>query len=84
MMEHADEESTARSDRRFSKTMVIVCCVAVIAYFALYFAFKWFNPAGTWDAALTAAWFGFWGAELVMLATIKRSKINNKYEKGES
>ena len=77
---HVDETSVAKSDRRFSTTMVITCCIAVTAYFALYLAFKWVNPNATWDTALTAAWFAFWGGELVMLATIKRSKIDNKYE----
>lgn len=83
---HADGETEERmvekSDKKFSTLMVLVCCTAVILYSVFFFIYKFKNPSGTWDTAFTAAFFAFWGAELVMLASIKRSKIRNKYEGG--
>jgi len=71
----------ANTDGRFSKLLVVSCVIAVTTYFALYLGFKWHNPNGTWDTAITAGWFAFWGGELVALASIRKSKIKNKYEK---
>lgn len=68
------------TDGRFSKALVISCVIAVTGYLALYSVFKFNNPLGTWDTAITAGWFAFWGGELVALASIRKTKIRNKYE----
>jgi len=65
---------------RFSTKMVISAVIAIVGYTAALFAVEVNNPAAQIPDALTVAWFAFWTVEIVSLASIRRSKIKNKYE----
>ena len=69
---------------RFSTKMVIASVTAVLAYTAALFLLALLNIAYQTDVwppdSLTGCWYGFWTVELVSLATIKVSKVRNKYE----
>lgn len=70
---------------RFSTKMVVASTVAVVAYTAVMVWLVLLNIANGSDVwpppELTALWFAFWTVELVSLASIKKDKIRNKYER---
>lgn len=72
---------------RFSTKMVVASTTAVTAYTAVMVWLVLVNVANGSDvwppAELTGLWFAFWTVELVMLASIKKDKIRNKYEGDE-
>ena len=72
---------------RFSTKMVVASTSAVTAYTAVMVWLVLVNVANGSDVwpppELTGLWFAFWTVEIVMLATIKKDKIRNKYEKDE-
>jgi len=70
---------------QFSSKIVIASVTAVTLYtLALLFLVlvNIANHQNVWPPVeLTGLWFAFWTVEIVMLASIKKSKIKNKYEK---
>lgn len=71
----------------FSTKIVIASVSAVILYTVVMVWLVLVNIANESDvwppAELTALWFAFWTVELVMLASIKKDKIRNKYERND-
>lgn len=77
----------ARRRIRFSTKMVVTSATAVVLY---TLAMLWLalvnvaNGSDVWPPPeLTALWFAFWTVELVSLASIKKDKIRNKYERDD-
>ena len=72
----------------FSSKLVLVSATAIFIYTAVMIFLAIYNiqnKTNTWPPSeLTALWFAFWTVELVSLATIKVSKVRNKYEKEET
>lgn len=72
---------------QFSSKIVIAAVTAVVTYTTLMVWLALVNIANESDiwppAELTALWFAFWTIELVMLASIKKDKIKNKYERDD-
>ena len=70
---------------QFSTKMVVASTTAVVAYTLVMIWLVLVNVANSTDVwpptELTALWFAFWTVELVMLASIKKDKIRNKYER---
>lgn len=69
---------------RFSSKIVVASVSAVIFYTCFIFFLELLNVKyGTniqVPVDLTAAWYAFWTVELVCLASIRKTKIRNKYE----
>lgn len=69
---------------RFSSKIVVASVSAVIFYTCFIFFLELLNVKyGTniqIPSELTAAWYAFWTVELVCLASIRKTKIKNKYE----
>lgn len=72
---------------QFSSKIVIASVLAVVIY---TLSMIWLvlvniaNGSNIWPPPeLTALWFTFWTVELVMLASIKKDKIKNKYERND-
>ena len=69
---------------RFSSKIVIASVSAVLFYTIFIFFLELLNVKyGTniqVPVDLTAAWYTFWTVELVCLASIRKTKIKNKYE----
>ena len=69
---------------RFSSKIVVASVSAVLFYTLFIFFLELLNVKyGTniqIPSELTAAWYTFWTVELVCLASIRKSKIKNKYE----
>ena len=61
-----------------STIILILACVMVTAYAVADFLLQYYTGIEV-SPALTAAWFTFWGVELINLAQIKISKV--KHEK---
>ena len=72
----------------FSSKLVAASVTAIVVYTAIMIWLTLINIAnGTniWPPTeLTALWYAFWTVEIVSLATIKVSKVRNKYEKEET
>lgn len=72
---------------QFSSKIVIAAVLAVVIYTMVMVWLVLVNIANESDvwppAELTALWFAFWTVELVMLASIKKDKIKNKFERSE-
>jgi hypothetical protein len=72
---------------QFSSKIVIAAVTAVVIYTTVMVWLVLVNissKSNVWPPAeLTALWFAFWTVELVMLASIKKDKIKNKYERGD-
>ena len=79
-----DEYLTRRSDGRFSKMIVISSVVAITLYAAIVMQFCYLNiqnHTGVFPPVeFTTGYFAFWTVEIIMLATIKKSKVRNKHE----
>ena len=73
-----------KSGIRFSSKIVIASVSAVLFYTLFIFFLELLNVKyGTniqVPVDLTAAWYTFWTVELVCLASIRKTKIKNKYE----
>ena len=69
---------------RFSSKIVVASVSAVLFYTCFIFFLELLNiKYGTniqVPVDLTAAWYAFWTVELVCLASIRKTKIKNKYE----
>lgn len=69
---------------RFSSKIVIASVCAVVGYTVAMFMLEYENIAhGTniqLPADMTVSWYAFWTVELVCLASIRKSKLKNKYE----
>ena len=69
---------------RFSSKIVVASVSAVLFYTIFIFFLELLNVKyGTniqIPSELTAAWYAFWTVELVCLASIRKTKIKNKYE----
>lgn len=72
---------------RFSTKMVVASTTAVTAYTAAMVCLVLVNIANGSDVwpppELTGLWFAFWTVEIVMLASIRKDKIKNKYERDD-
>ena len=77
-MEWLDEQEATREKTPYSKLVVAVCLLTIIAYTATCFFYLW-NGKPINDV-LTALFFGCFGIEFASLAFIKRGKI--KYVEG--
>ena len=63
-----------RKKKRTSTIMLIIIVVAIVAYTVASFWLQY--TTGTQiDSTLTTCFYTFWGSELVMLATLKTTKI---------
>lgn len=75
------------SKRHFSNYLVIASATAIILYTAAMLVLAVVNIIFSTDVwpptELTALWYSYWTVELVMLTTIKVTKVRNKYESGE-
>ena len=73
-----------KSRFRFSSKIVVASVGAVLFYTIFIFFLELLNiKYGTniqVPVDLTAAWYTFWTVELVCLASIRKTKIKNKYE----
>lgn len=69
---------------RFSSKLVIASATAIISYTLIMFWLAFTNIQNGMDVwppvELTVSWYAFWTVELVSLATIKVTKVRNKYE----
>ena len=78
------QEAVAKSDGRFSRAIVVSAVLAVTAFTGAYFVLEALNILYGANVQLptevTVGWFTFWTFEIVMLTTIKRSKIKNRFE----
>lgn len=77
-----------KGESSFTNKIVVSSVVAVTVYTATMVALVIYNidnHANVWPPAeLTALWFAFWTVEIVMLASIRKTKIKNKYERDDS
>lgn len=75
----SEDLSNNKEDKSFSQKIVSICIIMNVIFTIAIFATKIFNYYIVIPDSLIIAWFGFWGAELVSLASIKKDKIKNKY-----
>ena len=79
------EYLTRRSDGRFSKAIVTSAVVAIMFYVVLVLQFAYLNIQAHTSVfppvEVSTGYFAFWTVEIVVLATIKKSKVKNKHEK---
>ena len=79
------EYLTRRSDGRFSKAIVMSSVIAIIVYVCIVLQFVWLNINAHTSVfppvEVSTGYFAFWTVEIVMLATLRKSKIKNKHEK---
>ena len=77
-------EKNSKSGIRFSSKIVIASVSAVLFYTIFIFFLELLNIKNGTNIQvpvdLTAAWYTFWTVELVCLASIRKTKIKNKYE----
>ena len=84
---YIDEQEylTRRSDGRFSKMLVTSAVIAVSLYVVVVFQFAFLNIQAHTSVfppvEVSTGYFAFWTVEIIMLATIKKSKVKNKHEK---
>lgn len=63
-----------KKQKSTSKALIVLICIMIILYTAADFALQAFAQVEV-SPTLTQSWFTFWGAELVVLAGIKVSKV---------
>ena len=63
-----------RKKQRTSTVMLIVIVIAIISYTIASFWVQYHTGVQV-DSTLTTCFYTFWGSELVMLTTLKTSKI---------
>lgn len=84
MADHIRDGGACRRGLRFSSKVVIASVAAVVLYTVAIFCLEWANVENLTNVQvpneLTVSWYAFWTVEIVMLASIKKSKIKNKYE----
>lgn len=84
---YIDEQEylTRRADGRFSKAIVTSAVIAVSIYVLIVLNFAYLNIQNHTSVFpptdVTVGYFAFWTVEVVMLASIRKSKIKNKHEK---
>lgn len=59
-----------------STIMLVIICIMVILYTTADFILQYYAGVEV-SPTLTAAWFAFWGTELVALAAIKTTKVKH-------
>lgn len=62
--------------KKVSNIVLIAACVAVVSYAAVA-VIAHFVTGFELSPTLTTAWFGFWGVEIIALATIKNCKVKH-------
>lgn len=69
---------------KFASKIVVVSVIAILAYTIAVFLLEYANIEHMTNIQLptdlTVSWYAFWTVELVCLASIRKSKIKNKYE----
>jgi len=82
-----EEYLIRRSDGRFSKAIVTSAVVAIMFYVVLMLQFAYLNIQSHTSVfppvEVSTGYFAFWTVEIVMLASIRKSKIRNKHEKDD-
>ena len=77
-----------REDANFSKGVVTASVLAVMVYAVVMMQFTYLNIVNHASVypplEFTTGYFTFWSVEIVMLTSIKKHKIQNKYEKQDS
>lgn len=68
--------------RKVSNVMLFTIVLAVVVYVIASFWLQ-YTTGYSIDSTITAAWFSFWGAEIVALAAIKTSKLKHKKDENE-
>ena len=72
---------------RFSSKIVLASVTAVVVYTVAVFMLEWANLEHLTNiqipSEMTVSWYSFWTVELVMLASIRKTKIKNKYERDD-
>ena len=63
-----------KKPRSTSKALIVLICIMIILYTAADFILQAYAQIEV-SPTLTQSWFTFWGAELVVLAGIKISKV---------
>lgn len=75
------------SKRHFSNYLVAASATAITLYTVALLLLAVVNiifSSNVWPPTeLTGLWYSYWTAELVMLTTIKVTKVRNKYESGD-
>lgn len=73
-----------KEDSHFSNKIVIASVCAIVLFTACIFFLELLNIVSMTNVQipteLIVSWYAFWTVEIVMLASIKKSKIKNKYE----
>lgn len=64
----------------FANKVVYASIAAVTSFTIVALVFHYLDKVDLSDTLITA-WFSFWGAEIIALATIKTSKVKHGYEK---
>lgn len=72
-----------KGKRSFADFVVYISIAAVVAFTSIALIFHYIGLVEI-STTLTTAWFSFWGAEIIALATIKTSKVKHGYDKEES
>ena len=88
MAEHTGTNVTVKKERiRFTTKIVISAVFMTTLYTVACFGLAVYNiqnhTSVNVPGELTALFFAFWTVELVMLTTLDRTKIKNKYHKEE-
>ena len=60
--------------KKVSNIMLVISCIMITLYAAANFVLQYFTQVEV-SPTLTAAWFSFWGGELICLAGIKITKV---------
>lgn len=80
-MKHAQKKD------HFSSKIVVASVIAIVAFTVGIFLLEFTNIENLSNvqmpSELIVSWYAFWTVEIVMLASITKSKIKNKYEKDD-
>lgn len=83
LIEGASEDTTSKESKHFSNKIVIASVAAIVLFTGAIFFIELMNIVEHTSVQppteLIVSWFAFWTVEIVMLASIKKSKIKNKY-----
>ena len=79
-----EEYVIMRSDSRFSRAIVVSAVIMITFYMVVMCQFTYLDiksHASVFPPVeFTTGYFAFWTVEVVMLATLRRSKVKNKHE----
>ena len=80
-------EHTKKERIRFTTKIVVSAVLMTTLYTVACFLLAIFNiqnhASVNVPAELTALFFGFWTVEIIMLTTLDRTKVKNKYHREE-